>query len=81
MPDLIANEECELCLGTGWVKEPPIVLGQNDDLSDILSEPKIYMCRCTELKVIDPEALDEDWDDENVDESNDPRTGGSLVLA
>lgn len=84
MPRIASDEECVLCLGTGWQTDPPIVLGQNEDGVDILSEPRISMCRCAMVEADDEEA--EDYDDENEDDEEDGpispyHTGGSLVLA
>lgn len=87
MPRIVADEECELCLGTGWQTHPPLVLGQNEDGTDILTEPKISMCRCALVDEQDPDEVDdEDYDDENEDENEDerlypPLSGNALVPA
>ncbi len=89
MPRFIVDEECLICLGSGWQTDPPIVLGQNEDGTDILSEPKIMMCRCALVKGDEDNEDDdeeEDYDDENEDEDEDGppspyNFGGSLVLA
>lgn len=86
MPKILADEECELCLGTGWQTEPPTVVGQNEDGTDILSEPRISMCRCALVKSEDEEE-EEDFDDEGMDDDDEDgpvspyNFGGSLVLA
>lgn len=84
MPKIVSDEECVLCLGTGWQTEPPIVLGQNENGMDILSEPKIMLCRCSMVEDRDDEE-EEDFDDENMDDDDGPispyQTGGSLVVA
>lgn len=85
MPELISDEECVLCLGTGWQTEPPIVLGQNEDGTDILSDSRISMCRCALIETREDDE-DEDFDDENLDEDEEGPIspydfGGSLVLA
>ncbi len=84
MPTIKGDEECVLCLGTGWQTDAPIVLGLNEDGTDILSEPRVAMCRCALLE--QPSDEDEDFDDENMDDdSHSPLSpydfGGSLVLA
>lgn len=86
MPKITSDEECVLCLGTGWQTDPPIVLGQNEDGTDILSEPKIMMCRCALVEGNeDNEEEDEDYDDENEDVDDDISSpffpGGTLVPA
>lgn len=86
MPDIKADEECVLCLGTGWVFDTPTVLGQNEDGTDILSDSRVRMCRCVVMDETYDDDEDEDFDDESIDEEqNGPASpynfGGSLVLA
>lgn len=83
MPKIIADEECVLCLGSGWQTEPPVVTGKNEDGSDILSEPRISMCRCAfcDDREGDEEDEDIDYDDDDDDPPFPWGYGNSLVLA
>lgn len=60
MTKLIIDEYCILCLGSGLVQDDPQVIDQNEDGTDILSQPVYRRCRCVEEVGDDEEEEEED---------------------
>lgn len=68
---LIADELCEVCLGSGMIEEPQVIF--NPDGPDTVLEPKISRCRCVE-------EVDNEDEDEGMIEDDEEEVMGNVLL-